>query len=440
MRDHEAERALLGALMLADVDPYVSADDFDAESHQLIYRAIAGLRAEGKPVDQKTVRVRMGDDAVAAIGGPGALLDIASAVPSAYHADSYAEIVRENARRRRVYRHATLAAKFAETGDAGMESEAQAVVDSLEQHETKPTAIGTLLDQRYTTLHKKRPYVSLDQFPGIHLHFGDFAILAGRPSTGKSALAQQLGEEWASRNLRTRIYSLEMSDMDYIDRHLMRSMDAVTTDTLDDGLTPEMVERVKFSTKASHSWPLDIIDRPNMGVDGLVREVRRAGRKGTRIVIVDYLQLLVGKERNESRYEAVTEASRRLKLAAREANVLIVALAQLNRGSVKDDGTLRPPSMSDLRESGALEQDADDIILIHRYAENDEKIRQTLTGLDYTLEYDHDDVVGGIQRKAICHVDFAKMRRGVTGKRFCWFDGPNQAFIPMDRKQEVLPL
>lgn len=436
MRDQAAEHALLGSLMLADIDPYVSADDFEDESNQLIYRAIAGLRAEGKPVDPTTVRNRMGVDAVAAIGGPAVLLDIASSVPSAYNADGYAEIVRDNARRRRVYRHATLAAKFAETGDSGMEAEAQAVVDSLERPETKPTAIGALLDQRYKTLHKKRPYVSMSQFPGVHLHFGDFVILAGRPSTGKSALAQQLGEEWASRNLRTRIYSLEMSDMDYIDRHLMRKMDAITTDTLDDGLTPEQVDHVKFSTKDSHDWPLDIIDRPNMGVDGLVREVRRAGRKGTRIVIVDYLQLLVGKERNESRYEAVTEASRRLKLAAREANVLMVALAQLNRGSVKDDGTLRPPSMSDLRESGALEQDADDIILIHRYADNDEKIRQALRERKFLLEHG----TNGPVEKPICHVDFAKMRRGVTGKRFCWFDGPNQTFDPMDMEAGELPL
>lgn len=346
MRDHDAERALLGSMLIADVDPYVTSDDFDAESHQLVYRAIAGLRAEGKPVDATTVRNRMGADAVAAIGGPATLLDIANAVPSAYNADGYAEIVRENARRRRVYQHATLAAQFAETGDDGMEAEAQAVADALEKPETKPTAIGALLEQRYATLHQKRPYVWMDQFPGMHLHFGDFVIVAGRPATGKSALAQQLAEEWAGRGLRTRIYSLEMADMDYIDRHLMRRQDAITTDVLDDGLSSDDIERVKFSTRDSLTLPIDIIDRSDLGVDGLIRDVRRAARKGARVVIVDYLQLLVGKNRNESRYEAVTEASRRLKIAARDANVLMVALAQLNRGSVKDDGTLRQPSMS----------------------------------------------------------------------------------------------
>jgi len=435
MRDLAAERALLGAMMLADVDVTVTAEDFQAESHRAIYTAIAGLRADGQPVDSMTVRRRIGDSALEAIGGPEVLLEIADSVPSAFNAEAYASIVRENAMRRRVYEHATLAARFAETGDERMEHEAQAVADALERQQTHKTAIGDLLDVRYETLGQKRPYVWIDELPGVHLHFGDLVLIAGRPSVGKSALAQQLGEEWAGRNLRTRIYSLEMKDMDYVDRHLMRVMDAVTTDTLDDGLDADMIEKVRYATKPSRSLPLDIIDRTDIGVDGIIRDVRRAARKGTRVVIIDYLQLLVSKERTESRYEAVTEASRRLKLAARDANVLMVAVAQLNRGGIGKDGKPRTPSMSDLRESGALEQDADDILLIHRYSDDDLAIRDTLTSDGYVLEYDHDDPLSGVERKAISHIDFAKLRRGKTGMRFCWFDGPNQTFVPMDRRQ-----
>lgn len=423
MHDTDTERALLGSMMLADVDPYVTADDFEAESHRAIYSAIASLRADGQPVDVITVAHKLGNE-LDTVGGKMLLLDIQQAVPSSAGAERYAEIVRDNARRRRVHAHATLAAAYAESGDPGMEDEVEAVADALHVSDSKPSSIGSLLDTRYSTLDRKRPYVWMSQFPGIHLHFGDFAIIAGRPGMGKSALAQQLGEEWASRGLRTRIYSLEMSDSDYTDRLIMRHT-PFTTDDLDDGLTDAQAAFVRDATAEARSWSLDVIDKPAIGVEGIARDIRRAARKGTRVVIIDYLQLLVKKSSGESRYEAVTEASRRLKVLAREANVLLIALSQLNRGSAKEDGSLRPPSVSDLRESGALEQDADDILLIHHYADNDEAIREQLKKRDFILEHDG--------KQLVCHVDFAKLRRGVTGKRFCWFSGSDQWFAPIDR-------
>ena len=171
------------------------------------------------------------------------------------------------------------------------------------------------------------------------------------------------------------------------------------------------------------SWPLEVSDR-NMGVTQIVSDIRRFGRRGGRVVFIDYLQLLVGKGAGESRYEAVTEASRMLKVAAMESGVLVVALSQLSRGSVASDGSLRRPVLSDLRESGALAQDADDVLLIHRYPDDDTEVRGVLRQNKYLLEHE----------LPICHIDFAKLRRGVPRTTFCWWRGSDQDFSPIDRE------
>lgn len=429
MHDTDTERALLGALLLDDIDVPVDADDFEGHAHQLIFKTITALRADGKPVDPLTV-ARTAGKTLDDFGGAAQLLDMQQQATGAWMAPQYAAIVAENARRRRIHRAATLAAEYAESGNDLMERQAEAVAEAvMHRHERDASKIGDLLGARYETLDKPRDYVWLTDFPGIHLHFGDFCILAARPGVGKSALALQWGEEWAFRNLKTRIYSLEMSDTDYADRVIMRHTDFTTND-LDKGLDADDIKTVIRQTAPLRAIPLEIIDRPLIGVDGLCRDARRAARKGTRIIVIDYLQLLVNKAKDESRYEAVTETSRKLKLLARETGLLVVALSQLNRGSIGKDGKPRIPTEADLRESGALEQDADDIALIHAYEPEDTATREQLERAGYVLEF--------TGQREITHVEWVKLRRGRQGRRFCWFDGGNQHFTPIDRAEMPL--
>ena len=215
-----------------------------------------------------------------------------------------------------------------------------------------------------------------------------------------------------------------MHASDWLDRLIMRRT-PFDTNALDDGLSPEAADFARGAMAEVASWPLEVCDR-NMGVTQIVSDIRRFGRRGGRVVFIDYLQLLVGKLGGESRYEAVTEASRLLKVAAQESGVLVVALSQLSRGSIGSDGKARRPVLSDLRESGALEQDADDVLLIHRYEDDDTVVRDALHKKRYLLEFE----------QPICDIHFAKLRRGVPKVVPSWWHGSDQTFTPIDREAD----
>lgn len=413
MNDQAAERALLGSLLLGS-DVAFSPDDFFYEPHRTVASAIRSLRLRGEPTDAVTVRAELG------VSG-AMLLDVIDSVPTAANAAHYASIVSELARRRRIHAAAEHLRVACETGD-GYDQKAAEVLDAAAHGEKRAERLGDALSRIIPTLTSKREYVWLADYPSVHLHFGDFCIVAARPGVGKSAWAGQLADEWAGRGLKTRLYSLEMGVDDWTLRAVQRHT-PFTSDDLDDGLTPEKAELVERSMAELLSLPLTIVDNCRYGVADFMADVRSFARRGGKVVILDYLQLLVSKGDYGSRYEAVTEVSRALKVLARETNVLLIALSQLNRGSAKDDGTLRPPSMAELRESGALEQDADDIILIHRYADTD-PIKDELRQRRYILEHE----------LPVAHLDFAKLRRGRVGRVYVWWDGGDQRFFRMDRE------
>jgi replicative DNA helicase len=164
-----------------------------------------------------------------------------------------------------------------------------------------------------------------------------------------------------------------------------------------------------------------------MSLDALIADMRLFARRGGRVALIDYLQLAVPQT-----YEDVTEASRRLKLAACSTGLLVVAVSQLSRRSTRDDGSLRPPSLSDLRQSGALEQDADTVMLLHVYDRKDAAVRDDMRGDGYLLEFDDGKKLG--------HVEFAKVRRGVPERIPAWFDGSEFRWTPVDRTTNGRPL
>lgn len=432
IHDLDAERALLACLMSRDVDVAVQQHDFDDERHRAIFAAITAIRARGESPDVVTVRHEVG-----AAVDPLYLLDVQGAEISTSKVQQHAGIVIQTARRRRLYEQGTLIAAAAQRGD---EIDPHAMIDAAIGTDTgMDTNIDALVSGKLATIGKGRPFVELDQFPGMHLHFGDFAIIAGRPGVGKSAFALQVVSELAAGGLKTRVYSLEMRAADWVDR-LIQQRTNVTTYDLDAGVTGDTAKLVESALSEVRNWPLEIIDR-NIGVAAVCADIRRFARRGGRLVVIDYLGLLVGATRGGTRYEAVTEASRQLKITAMETGVVLVALSQLNRGLVSRSGLTRPPVLSDLRESGALEQDADDVILLHHYpdkaayAAQDTSTGDTLNdprpGLErmgYILEHE------GVYPLASVH--FAKMRRGAPRRFAAYFIGKDMYFAPLDQKEK----
>ena len=417
--DLEAEQALLGSLLLADLDLDIRPDDFTREQHRIIARTVLGLRADGAPVDVLTVSDKLPQDYKPLI------LDLFSAVPTASNAAKYAEIVATHAKNRRLIQAASIIESAAYEGE---DVDATALIEQADGDSAGVRSLADVQDARNPTLTQKRDYIRLQEW-GVHIHYGDLTIVAARPSVGKSAFAGQLTDEFGQEGLKTRLYSLEMPAEDWYDRLIMRHTHFTTND-LDHGLTAEEAAFAVGATAEARSWPVEINDDATMSVGRLVADTRRFSRRGGKVCVTDYLGLLVSRERGDSFYAAVTDASKRLKVAARQSNVASFVLAQLSRKTVGESGAMRPPVLSDLRDSGAIEQDADNVILLHTYSDDDKKIREYLKEKGYLLEHDKD--MGG--RCMIASVDFAKMRRGPKRTFYAWWDAQDQRFFKMDSR------
>ncbi len=418
------EAALLGAIManpdrMAEVAGVITPDDFESAFNARTFTAICDLHAEGLDIDLVTVRDRMPDDHETR----ARLVDLYDAAATSAHVVSYARQIAESGARRRLSRALRVASEQRELAD--MLSEANTAIQVVEGGGV-PVArsLRTVLDERYTTLADPREYVWLADFPGPHLHFGSLVYLGARPGTGKSSFALAAALEWSSRGMPVRVYDFEMGELDWADR-VIQARTHFTTDELDDGLDAFALDTVRAKTD-SLEGPLTIVDAPaqRLSFDGLLSDIRRFARRGGRIVVIDYMQLAV-----EQSYEAVTEASRRLKLVAKECGVLVFAVSQLKR-RFDDAGNPKPPTLGDLRQSGALEQDADTVILLHRYAS--ERVPEVCRSLRADGYHVDDPAYGD---RALSRVHFAKMRRGRTYRFPCWWDGPRLSFEPIDRTE-----
>lgn len=417
-----AEEALLSSVLLDpslldDIVPVVTAEDFVSEFNASVYDTILALQAKGDAIDLVTVKDRMPSDAQTR----SRLLDIGGAAANTANALTYARRVSEAGRHRRLSRSLAEA-----TMTDNLDMMMSAALAALDAAEGKGSAgvrrISSVLAERYTTLTEKRDYIWLADFPGPHLHLGSLVYLAARPGVGKSALALQLALEWSARHLPVRVYDYEMGEESWADR-VIQAKTEFTTEHLDEGLTAEQVYEVRQMTSGVSDL-LTIVDAPKnrMTIDGLIADIRKFARGGGKVAIIDYLQLAVPQE-----YDTVTEASRRLKLVAKECDILVVALSQLKR-RMDEAGNPKPPTMSDLRQSGALEQDADVVILLHQYPEEQtETIMRSLAASKYHVG---DPIHAG---KKLARVDFAKMRRGRTYRFPAYYCGEGLCFTTIDR-------
>ena len=421
----QAEQAVLGGLMLDNsswdaVADRVTEEDFYRRNHRLIFRGIAHLAERNDPFDAITLsewleQNRLLEDT----GGLAALGRLAQDTPSAANIQAYADIVRENSIMRQLIEVGNKIANsaFATEGrdSSALLDHAESLVFEIAERGKRGrrgfrdirSLLGAAVDRIDKLFQQDDPitgvptgFTDIDEMTA-GLQPADLVIVAGRPSMGKTTLAMNFAENAAIKHkLPVAIFSMEMpgeqlalrmmSSLGHIDQHKVR------TGKLDDDDWPRLTSAVSLLDSA----PLFIDDTPALSPIELRARARRLKREhDLGLVIIDYLQLMQVAGTRENRATEISEISRNLKALAKELNVPVIALSQLNRSL--EQRTDRRPVMSDLRESGAIEQDADVIMFIYRDEVYNEESPQ----------------------KGLAEVIIGKQRNGPVGTRLLTFRG-----------------
>ena len=387
-QDMVAEQSVLGGMMLskdaiADVVEVLRGGDFYRPAHEMIFEAIIDLYGRGEPADVVTISDQLTKtQQLQRVGGPAYLHNLAQAVPTAANAAFYADIVRERAVLRRLVEAGTKIVQLGHTADGEVDAivnEAQAEIYGVAENRNT-TDYARLSEILAPTIEEIEVNAANDgTLSGIPtgfrdlddlthgFHGGQLIVIAARPAMGKSVLALDFSRSAAvTHGMTTAFFSLEMSRVELTMRLLAAESQVLFGDLRKgSSLKDEDWEKMARAMDKLEQAPLFIDDAPNLSLMEIRAKCRRLKqRENLKMVVVDYLQLLMSGKRVESRQQEVSEFSRTLKLLAKELDVPIVALSQLNRGSEQRPD--KRPQVSDLRESGAIEQDADMVMLLHR--------------------------------------------------------------------------
>ncbi|OOK65220.1 replicative DNA helicase [Mycobacterium kansasii] len=388
-QDLHAEQSVLGGMLLskdaiADVLERLRPGDFYRPAHQNIYDAILDLYGKGEPADAVTVAAELDRRAqLARVGGAPYLHTLISTVPTAANAGYYAGIVAEKAVLRRLVQSGTRVVQYGYAGADGADiaevvDRAQAeIYDVTEDRASQDYApLGDLIQDTideidaigsHGGLTRGVPtgFNELDELT-TGLHGGQMIIVAGRPGQGKSTLAMDFMRSCSVKHsMPSIIFSLEMSKSEIVMRLLSAEARIKLADMRAGRLSDDDWAKMARRMGEINDAPLYIDDSPNLTMMEIRAKARRLKQKtNLQLIVVDYLQLMTSGKRVESRQTEVAEFSRNLKLMAKELDVPVVAVSQLNRGP--EQRTDKIPQLSDLRETGQLEQDADMVILIHR--------------------------------------------------------------------------
>lgn len=432
----DAEKSLLGAVLideevLADVSEHVTAKDFYEKRHGQIYGGMMRLYEKHKPVDLLTLTEELKKkDELELIGGSAYLTELTNYVPTAAHAEAYAELVAQKAVRRRLIKASSEISEMGFDEDTTTqellekaEAELFSVSDqSLKQDLVSLESILTESFDRMEELHRNKGalrgvrtgYRDLDNMTA-GLQRSDLVILAARPSMGKTTLVTNLAYNVATiAKQPVLFFSLEMSKEQLVDRMLADAsgVDAwnIRTGNLSDDDFSKLSEAMGEMAEA----PIYIDDTPGLSVLEMRTKARRQSHEAPLgLIIVDYLQLMQGSGRSDgNRVQEVSEISRGLKLIARELNVPVIGLSQLSRSV--ESRSPQIPQLADLRESGSIEQDADIVMFIYREAYyNPETERENITDLI-----------------------ISKHRNGPTGKVELYFHPERLRFMSLDKRHD----
>lgn len=430
----ESERALLGAIMikpdaLHDVVDVVSADAFYAEKHRILYRMMIELFSKNEPIDLLSVTAKLKDqNHLEQIGGATYLSDIVASVPAASNARHYANIVQKKFLLRGLIDAGEYIAELGYEEAADVEE----TLDRAEKRVYEVTNTPTLhkfvsLREELTESWARLEHLagSKDELRGVKTGFkdldnllaglqkSDLIILAARPSMGKTALALDIARQTAVNNgTVVGLFSLEMSSQQLVDR-MVAAEAKVNSWNLrtGKGLDAEDYAKIRDSYDRLSKAPIFIDDKAANNILNMRAVARRLKREqGLGMIVVDYLQLMMptASRNSDSMVQQVTEISRSLKQLARELDVPVLALSQLSRAVETRRGR---PRLSDLRDSGSIEQDADVVMFIHR----------------------EDKMTDNSDRPNIAEILVEKHRNGPVGKVELYFDDKRTTFVSLEK-------
>ena len=368
---------LLSQSAIADVLEVVRGRDYYLPKHQLIHEAIVELYSRGEPVDVVTVQAELESrQCLRKIGGGTYLFDLIQVVPMAGNAANYADMVREKSRLRGLSELGVRLQHLAITeGHDSSELIAQAhtFFREADESESGATRFDDLIDA-WEKWDENANDVILTPWPEVNswlnggLAKGRLVTIGGRPSVGKSLGGLNIAAHAAENGHPAIFFSLEMGREEVATRILACGGSADMGELMRRQLTRGNWERVKRYIEENRNIPLWVDDRERVTVEQIGAKCRSI--PGLELAVVDYLQLVTASDTKVSREQQVAHISRSLKILARELGISVVVAAQLNRGPVRD-GKPRDPTIADLRESGAVEQDSDQVLLLHR--ENDDE-------------------------------------------------------------------
>lgn len=431
----EAEQAVLGAILingdaLITAMERISSDDFYRGAHQRIFEAIVELAEEQEPVDLITLTsLLQNKQQLEEIGGVTYLSELANAVPTAANIDYYAAIVEEKSMLRRLIRTATqiVTNGYANEDDVGsMLSEAEAKILEISQRRSSSGFVvirDVLMEvfEKVESLYSNKGgatgvpsgFVDLDKMTS-GFQRSDLIILAARPSVGKTAFALNVAQNVGVRAKETvAIFSLEMGAAQLVQRMVCAEANVDANRMRTGYLEGDDWEKLTMAIGALSEANIFIDDSAQITVADIRAKCRRLQQeKGLGMILIDYLQLIAGRGKGDNRQQEVSEISRTLKQIARELNVPVIALSQLSRGVEQRQD--KRPMMSDLRESGSIEQDADIVAFLYRD--------------DY---YDKES-----EKKNIIEIIIAKQRNGPVGTVELAFLKQFNKFVNMDRSHQ----
>lgn len=441
----ELEEAVLGAIML-EKDAYsiiseiLKPECFYDRNHELIYAAIVDLAMTQRPVDMLTVTEQLkkrGD--LEAVGGAFYVAQLTSKVASTAHIEYHARIIAQKylARELISFTAQVQGKAFDETIDVeDLMQEAEGKLFEISQRNVKKdvTQINPVIKDAMDLLQKaanqkeglsglRTGFTGLDKMTSGWQN-SDLVIIAARPAMGKTAFVLSMAKSMAvNHNIPTAVFSLEMSNVQLVNRLIVNVCEIPGEKIKSGQLAPYEWEQLDFKIKELYDAPIYVDDTPSLSVFELRTKARRLVREhGVKIIIIDYLQLMNASGMGfGSREQEVSTISRSLKGLAKELNIPIIALSQLNRGVENRQGVEgKRPQLADLRESGAIEQDADMVCFIHRpeyYKITEDERGNSLIGL--------------------AEIIIAKHRNGATGDVRLRFKSEFAKFMNVDEDTPV---
>lgn len=399
----EAEQALLGSMLIsADaisaVIEIVHTEDFYSEAHRLIYNAMSGMYVDGEPIDSITLSENLKSSAfLERVGGKSLIHSLANMVPTAASAVHYANIVSRNATLRGLIRAATEIATIGYEAPEDVEravDEAESLIFAISNKRVSEEFVQIKQPIIDNYEHIEKLAQNKSDVTGLSTGFRDFDIktaglqksdlivLAARPSMGKTALALSIAQHVAVKeNKAVAIFSLEMSRHQLAQR-LLAAEARIDAQAIRTGkIRDEDWQKLQRAMDRLVNAPIHIDDSAGITIMELRAKARRLmAKEKLELIIVDYLQLMSGRSGSENRQQEISEISRALKVLGRELQVPVIAVSQLSRAVEARDN--KRPKLSDLRESGAIEQDADLVVFIYRDAyynsDNDDNITEII--------------------------------------------------------------